>query len=106
MRTTDSGKTWERIIEFDGACHEIRLVNATQNQDADLYISITTFNPEQEQPQHQVYHIGNKNEFNEPTYHKKDEAASVRNTASSSVKKLTGQQAKRVRHGALPAELH
>lgn len=57
MRTTDSGKTWERMIEFDGAHHEVRLVNATPNQSPALYISVTTFGLPHEQPQHQVYQV-------------------------------------------------
>lgn len=83
MRTTDSGKTWERIIEFDGANHEIRLINATHNQVPALYVSITTFGPGQEQPQHQIYQLTDRNEYAEPARRRTGEATSFKNAVSS-----------------------
>lgn len=53
--TKDSGKSWARIVEFDGATHEVRLASATQNASKTLYISITNFDYRGDQ--HRVYKL-------------------------------------------------
>ena len=57
MCTRDSGKTWDRVIEFDGTKHEVRLANSSQNPSDALYISITEFGTSPEQHRHRVYKL-------------------------------------------------
>ncbi|WP_077923144.1 glycosyl hydrolase [Spirosoma sp. 209] len=57
MCSYDSGKTWTRVIEFDGASHEIRLVSSSQTPSDDLYISITEFDSLHRQQSHRVYRL-------------------------------------------------
>lgn len=55
MCTNDSGKSWARVIEFDGAKHEVRLASSGQHSSGTLYISVTSFNHEGNQ--HRVYKL-------------------------------------------------
>ncbi|GAB3278917.1 hypothetical protein GCM10027347_53410 [Larkinella harenae] len=57
MCTRDAGKTWTRVLDFVGAKHEVRLVNASHDRTEDLYISITEFQENQDQPTHRVYKL-------------------------------------------------
>ncbi|MVM28711.1 exo-alpha-sialidase [Spirosoma sp. HMF4905] len=61
MCTKDSGKTWTRVIEFDGAKNEVRLISSSRNPTSALYISVTTFGNQQSQShRHQVYKLVQK----------------------------------------------
>ncbi len=57
MCTHDSGKTWVRIIEFDGTTHEVRLVSSPSNPSEELYISITEFGSQPNQHRHRAYKL-------------------------------------------------
>ena len=57
MCTKDSGKTWARVIEFDGTKNEVRLANSSQHQSDTLYISVTEFGNQQSQHRHRVYKL-------------------------------------------------
>ena len=63
MCTTDSGKSWARVIEFDGAKHEVRLASTTQSSSGTLYISITSFDIQGDQHQHRVYKLTNSKPY-------------------------------------------
>jgi len=53
MCTKDGGKSWVRVIEFDGTKNEVRLVNSSNT----LYISITTFDSREDLHRHRVYRL-------------------------------------------------
>lgn len=57
MYTKDAGKSWTRIIEYNGKLNEVRLVNSSQKLSSTLYISITTFGSQQNQRRYQVYRL-------------------------------------------------
>jgi hypothetical protein len=52
MYSRNSGKSWTRVIEFDGTTHEVRLVSSSSDR---LYISITAFSEQPAEHRHQVY---------------------------------------------------
>ncbi|WP_381506590.1 beta propeller repeat protein [Spirosoma flavum] len=57
MCTNDSGKSWARVIEFDGTRHEVRLASSSNNPSSTPYISITEFGNQQDQHRHRVYKL-------------------------------------------------
>lgn len=57
MCTKDAGKSWARVIEFDGTRHEVRLASSTQRSSNTLYISITHFNQAGGPHRHRVYKL-------------------------------------------------
>jgi hypothetical protein len=57
MYTRDSGKTWLRVLEFDGTRNEVRLVNSSRHPSDSLYISVTTFDSQFQQHRHKVYRL-------------------------------------------------
>ncbi|GAB3805205.1 hypothetical protein GCM10028819_38050 [Spirosoma humi] len=63
MCTNDSGKSWVRVIEFDGAKHEVRLASTTQKASGTLYISITNFDLQGDRHQHRVYKLTNSKPY-------------------------------------------
>ena len=63
MYTKDSGKTWLRVLEFDGTKNEVRLVSSTRHPSDTLYISITTFDSQLKNHHHEVYRLSSKSFF-------------------------------------------
>lgn len=57
MCTNDSGKSWARVIEFDGTKHEVRLASSTLDSSNTLYISVTHFGQEGGPHRHQAYKL-------------------------------------------------
>lgn len=57
MYTRDSGKTWVRVLEFDGTKNEVRLVSSSRHPSDTLYISITTFDSQLKKHRHKVYRL-------------------------------------------------
>lgn len=57
MCTQDGGKTWNRVLDFDGTRYEVRLVNASQERSEDLFISITEFGSDPGKHRHRVYKL-------------------------------------------------
>lgn len=57
MCTRDSGKTWARVIEFDGTKNEVRFASSSQKASGTLYISVTKFGDQAGQQSHKVYKI-------------------------------------------------
>lgn len=55
LYTRDSGKTWVRILEFDGIKNEVRLVSSSRHPSDTLCISITTFDCQLKKHRHKVY---------------------------------------------------
>lgn len=43
MRTKDSGKSWDRVLDFEGLQNEVRIVSSSYHTPSTLYISITCF---------------------------------------------------------------
>ncbi|QDK78886.1 exo-alpha-sialidase [Spirosoma sp. KCTC 42546] len=58
MCTKAAGKTWARVIEFDGTKHEVRLLNSSHNPSSMLYVSVTTFGDQENQ--HRIYKLDYK----------------------------------------------
>lgn len=58
MYTADSGKTWSRVIEFDGTKNEVRLVNFSSHSSDTLYISVSRFG-QHERHYHKTYKLAN-----------------------------------------------
>jgi hypothetical protein len=48
MRSTDYGRTWARLIEYDGCKHEIQLVSTSHGTSQAIYFCIRHFNGGQE----------------------------------------------------------
>jgi hypothetical protein len=57
MCSKDSGRSWARVIEFDGAKHEVRLVSSSLKPTDTLYISVTEFGSQPDQHRHWVYRV-------------------------------------------------
>ncbi|MFC5411472.1 WD40/YVTN/BNR-like repeat-containing protein [Larkinella bovis] len=57
MCTRDSGKTWTRVLEFDGTKNEVRFVSSSPDGSEDLYLSITEFRGPSATPCHRVYKL-------------------------------------------------
>ncbi len=57
MCTRDSGKSWAKVIEFDGTKNEIRLVSSSHMPSGTLYVSITDYGHEPSQHKHRVYKL-------------------------------------------------
>ncbi|GAB2581783.1 WD40/YVTN/BNR-like repeat-containing protein [Spirosoma areae] len=55
MCTNDSGKSWARVIEFDGTRQEIRLASSPHSPSGTLYMSITEFGSQPGNHRHRVY---------------------------------------------------
>ncbi|MCX6215451.1 exo-alpha-sialidase [Spirosoma sp.] len=60
MYSKDGGKSWTRVIEFDGTRHKVRLISTSHEPTTDLYISVTEFGDQEEQHRHQIYKITEK----------------------------------------------
>ncbi|WP_212592942.1 WD40/YVTN/BNR-like repeat-containing protein [Spirosoma agri] len=60
MCSKDDGKTWARVIEFDGTKNEVRLVSTSQRKSGILHIAITTYGDCPESHRHQVYKLMHK----------------------------------------------
>ena len=59
MYTRDSGKTWVRVLEFDGTRNEVRLASSSRYPSDTLYISITAFDSQLKKHRHTVYKLEN-----------------------------------------------
>ncbi|MFD1145437.1 exo-alpha-sialidase [Larkinella insperata] len=57
MCTLDGGKSWNRVLDFDGTKYEVRLVNSAVSGSAELFISITEFGSHSDNHRHQVYKL-------------------------------------------------
>ena len=57
MYTRDSGKTWLRVLEFDGTKNEVRLVSSSRHPSDTLYLSVTAFDSQFQQHRHKVYRL-------------------------------------------------
>ncbi|WP_461106348.1 exo-alpha-sialidase [Spirosoma koreense] len=58
MYSRDQGKSWSKVIDFDGTRSEVRLVNSSVNPSSRLYISITHYTDQPgTQHAHQLYAI-------------------------------------------------
>ena len=57
MYSRDSGKSWTRVIEFDGTQNEVRLVSSSHDPSDVLIISITAFGGQPEGHRHQAYKL-------------------------------------------------
>ncbi|SFE47389.1 WD40/YVTN/BNR-like repeat-containing protein [Spirosoma endophyticum] len=58
MYTKDSGKTWVKVIDFDGTQNEVRLVTSSVNPSSLLFISITYYGKAGSQLHtHQLYSL-------------------------------------------------
>lgn len=57
MCTKDSGRSWARVIEFDGTKNEVRLASSCHSRSSTLYISITEYSSQHDQHHHQVYKL-------------------------------------------------
>lgn len=44
MYTKDEGKTWNKVIEYDGTRHEIKIINSSTKVSDSLYINLITTN--------------------------------------------------------------
>lgn len=60
MCTTDAGKTWARVIEFDGTKNEVRFASSSASPSGTLYISVTKFGEGADQHSHRVYKLENR----------------------------------------------
>lgn len=57
MCTQDAGKTWNRVLDFDGTKNEVRLVNSSHYPSEELLISITEFAGESNKARHRLYKL-------------------------------------------------
>lgn len=57
MCTKDGGKTWTRVLEFDGTKHVVQLVSSSPEWSEDLYLSITEFTEDPATHRHKVYKL-------------------------------------------------
>ncbi|MGV3556517.1 exo-alpha-sialidase [Larkinella arboricola] len=57
MCTQDGGKTWNRVLEFDGTKQQVRLVNAPADGSGELLISVTDFGSNPNGQRHRVYRL-------------------------------------------------
>lgn len=57
MCTQDAGKTWTRVLDFDGRKNEIRMLNSSHHPTQDLFLSITEFTDDPANPRHRVYRL-------------------------------------------------
>ena len=56
MYSNDQGRTWTKVIEYDGTRYEVRVVNSSVNPSTQLFISITQYADQPDKPHaHQVY---------------------------------------------------
>ena len=56
MCSKDSGKSWSRVIEFDGTKHEIRFASSAKSSDS-FYVALTKFGDKPGLHQHRVYTV-------------------------------------------------
>jgi len=54
MYSRDSGRSWSKVVDFDGKYHEVRIVSSSSDT---LYISITEFSQNRQPHHHIVYKL-------------------------------------------------
>ncbi|MBC7569523.1 MAG: hypothetical protein H7319_07305 [Spirosoma sp.] len=55
MYSPDSGRSWTRVIDFDGKYNEIRIVSSSHDLQATVYVSVTEFGKSRQPHRHVVY---------------------------------------------------
>lgn len=55
MYSPDSGRSWTRVIDFDGKYNEIRIVSSSHDLQATVYVSVTEFGKSHQPHRHVVY---------------------------------------------------